>query len=649
MSRLIIKARFKKNCHPYLLNYADTSGCIYFHRYTSTNVICNLNLGVYSETGELLETAFIDVSIANKDDKVDELVLNFRDTDGYDVRRYNSGVPILTDSKLIRKSDGSLEVSGNKVIFLPVIDTYSAIQGFWVFRLKDLTFKAYLSVEDLGNWFDALAKDPKRYENVVANVEEGILEVSCFDSIVHVSDIPALAEHLMLCSYSGLQFSHTALQFENEPTPCSSFYLPDLLCNFELSLSPAVGSESVFLGKTLHNGFLSIDSNGTQPRSIFLQGTNAHVELMHGNLTVDVKDTKSLYLEIVRANNLNLQARGNFARLVFDGITNLNANVVGDVGKLYLYRLTSAPTIVGDVNQVFFKGDILESLPNVNNSSFMSIEDTVIRRTISSYSGGSVTVFQSDVHFEDLCAVEFCQQVKGSLALGKRSTLESIMLSDIVISSQHIITGLGKLQVSDVRFEPNGVLVLKDLKDTTQGHCSLALGSVTVDDIDSKVFIRNGEVIDNPLNVVVDLQNVKPLSGIIELDLIFSTSSNNSIVRRIFRNIISGIKVLVSDNVTLKVNILLADGSIRTQEEYKTLFINYLMELIHSTSREQSSQDMDNQLMGISLGILELRDNTLSLTEKGISLALKSARRPFRLFKRNNPNAKIAFGSLSMD
>lgn len=423
------------------------------------------------------------------------------------------------------------------------------------------------------------------------------------------------------------------------------FYLPDLLCNFELSLSPAVGSESVFLGKTLHNGFLSITSNKIQPRSIFLQGTNARVEFTHGNLTVDVKDTKSLYLEIIQANSLNLQAKGNFAKLALEGITSLNANVVGDIERLCLYRLTSVPTIVGNVKQVFLKSDIFDSIPNVNNSSFISIEDTVIRKTISSYSGDSVTVFQSYVHFEDLCAVEFCQQVKGSLALGKRSTLESIMLSDIFISSQHIITGLRKLQVSDVRFEFKGVLVLKDLKDTAKGHCSLALGSVTVDDIDSKYFIRNGEVVDNPLNVVVDLQNVEPLSGIIELDLIFSTSGNNSIVRQIFRNIISGIKVLVSDNVTLKVNILLADGSIRTKEDYKTLFINYLMELIHSTvRREQPNQDM-----GINLGILELRNNTLSLTEKGISLALKSARRPFRLFKRNNPNAQIVFGSQPME
>ena len=48
------------------------------------------------------------------------------------------------------------------------------IVGFWVFRLRDLSVSAYISVKELPDWIDKMARNANNYEKMLNNFKQNI-------------------------------------------------------------------------------------------------------------------------------------------------------------------------------------------------------------------------------------------------------------------------------------------------------------------------------------------------------------------------------------------------------------------------------------------------------------------------------------------
>ena len=606
--------------------------------YTDCDVYsaCALGVGVYTEAGKLVETAVISVYVTDISMNYD-IKLDFIDEDGYDVCRYRDGLPILCDSKIILKADGTREIVGNKVMFLPSMDRNREIAGFWVFRLRDLSVSAYISVKELPDWIDKMARNANNYENVELDLTRNVLKVRCYDKIVHIADIPLLAEKLNLYSYNNMKYNDFGkLEFIDPPAPCKVFYLPDMCCVFNVELSPLVGSEHIMIGKT-RQGRLVVNSDKQQKRTISCQGISADMHFNNGSLDISITDARGAKLNLSKLDALKLRARGTFYQVELDKIANADVQIIGDIDSFRLQNISFLPEIIGNFNKVQFDNCIFDDISSYaiqNLESINFLNTTCTKTPINVTSSKSVRLHSSNVIFKNLVTSEYAQY-GNDLALGEDSTIESLALNNCVISHAHTVHNVNSLMASELTFEnPDAKIILKGLPRSS-GCYYLFCDCDNYDDFNvGRAFEAFQQIPIVPHNIELDFRDEVIENKLLEVALVFRNSSYD-IVTAIFRNLIGGLKIVAPEGIDVKLYLHISSQQIPVHDEES--FANYLVDYLGESLLDISCTLEQG-------GYLRRDDNgDILLTDVTIDIIKQFSAGLFALFRQNNPNVSLMF------
>lgn len=634
-----VHAIFTDESRDYVDNKIDKAS-MFLPFYTECDIdsACALGIGVYTEDGELVETAVISVYATDISMNYD-IKLEYIDEDGYAVNRYSIGVPILCDTKIILKVDGTREIVGNKVLFLPSMNEAREIVGFWVFRLRDLSVSAYISVKELPDWIDRMAKNGNNYENVELDLTRNVLKVRCYDKIVNIADIPLLAEKLALYSYNDMQYNafKDFLEFINPPAPCKVFYLPDMCCMFDVELSPLVGSEYVMIGET-RQGRLTVNSNEHQKRTISCRGIAANMYFNNGSLDISVANAKDAKLLLFKLDVLKLRASGTFYQVDLNKIANADVKIDGDVESLCLRNVAFLPEIIGNIKNVQFDNCVFDDVSSYavhDLESISFLETTCIKTPISITNSKSVRVHSSNVIFKTLVTSDY-YQYGNDLALCEDSTIKSLFLSNCVISHAYTVHNVGSLMASELTFEnSDSKIILKGLPRNDSGCYYLFCDCDTYDDFNlGRAFGVFQKIPIVPHNIELDFRDEAMENKLLEVALIFGNSSYD-IVTAIFRNLIGGLKIVAPEGIDVKLYLHVSSEQIPVHDEES--FANYLVDYVG-----ESITDFNGKLeLG---GYLKRDDNgDMLLTDVSIDIIKQFSSGLFDLFRQNNPNVSLMF------
>lgn len=633
-----VRAVFTDESRDYVDNKIDDA-LMFLPFYTDCDVdsACALGVGVYTEAGELVETAVISVYVTDISMNYN-IKLDYIDEDGYAVNRYSVGMPILCNTKIILKDDGTREIVGNKVLFLPSMNDAREIVGFWVFRLRDLSVSAYISVKELPDWIDKMARNANNYENIELDLTRNVLKVRCYDKIVNIADIPLLAKKLNLYSYNNMQYNDFGkLEFIDPPAPCKVFYLPDMCCVFNVELSPLVGSEHVMIGKT-RQGRLEVNSDEQQKRSISCQGIAANLIFNNGSLNISIIDARGAKLNLSKLDALKLRARGTFYQVVLNEIANADVKIVGDIDSLRLQNIAFLPEIIGNLNNVQFDNCVFDDVFSyaIRNLESINFLNTVCTKTpISITSSKSVRLHSSNVIFKTLVTPEYVQY-GNDLALGEDSTIESLALNNCVISHAHTVHNVKSLMASELTFEnPDAKIILKGLPRSSSGCYYLFCDCDNYDDFNiGRAFEAFQQIPIVPHNIELDFRDEVIENKLLEVALVFGNSSYD-IVTAIFRNLIGGLKIVAPEGIDVKLYLHISSQQIPVHDEES--FANYLVDYLGESLLDISCTLEQG-------GYLRRDDNgDMLLTDVTIDIVKQFSAGLFNLFRQNNPNVSLMF------
>lgn len=313
-------------------------------------IFCCLGFKVYNDNNKLIQTA--NVRITGHDGSKPTFGISFPDADEVQARRYERGVPVLGNTKIYLHEDKSFTVVGSKTIFAPVWDLDYKFVGFWVFRLNNLNVREFLPVDDILTWLNKLEAKQDNFENLRIHPKTRGLIVSVATKTVHVTDLLAYSDFIATARSANFSWADNKLRFSAEPAPSEVYYLPNMLCDFDLTLSPSVGARYIIAGGTPSSGHLNVNSDLDQNRGITLQGTQAHLNCHSGILNITADESSRPSLEIQSPKKAVLNIEGSLRSLCLKDVPEGSVTIKQDVDMMTLNNTAIYPVVGGSVGKL---------------------------------------------------------------------------------------------------------------------------------------------------------------------------------------------------------------------------------------------------------------------------------------------------------
>lgn len=603
------------------LNFFESDTSNFVTQTIDDTIFCCLGFKVYNDNDELIQTAI--VSITGHDGSKPILGINFPDEDGVQAGRYEDGVPVLKNTKIYLHEDKSFTVARSKTLFAPVLDLEYHPIGFWVFRLNNLSVREYLPVDDIPIWIDKLATGQANFDNLTVNVETRELTVTITAETVRITDLLAFSDFMLVARNAGFFWDSNMLWFSEEPAPCEIYYLPNMLCSFDLTLPPSVGARGIIVGGTPSFGFLKVNSDLEQNRSIILQGTQAYLNFLSGvlNITADELSCPDLTIQSTKA-VLNIE--GSLRKLSLTNTLEGSAIIKQDVDEVILYDTTICPVINGNIHMLQVTECSFQSLAGILPSQTLLLQESVISEPIRNCSSHLVKIAYCDSILIESSVFDKFVLLSCDLCLGDNMTIERLSITNSYIKRRHEIAGTGDLYLNNVEFSPDGSLVFKKLREI-DGHSYMYIHGDEFDSLDS-LGSRSSFAVSYTWNVLIDLTDKLAVDGVVKLDLVFEDKPK-VFMQESFRDFIRNLKLIT--NLGISVNINIVNAFVDNYDDYVTAVFS-------SMSYQSSSNYM-------------VMPNELLVSEAGIAKATEIAEESFTSLRANNTNVSISYVKMTME
>ena len=313
-------------------------------------IFCCLGFKVYNDNDKLIQTA--NVRITGHDGNKPTFGISFPDEDEVQARRYERGVPVLGNTKIYLHEDKSFTVVGSKTIFAPVWNLKYKFIGFWVFRLNNLNVREFLPIDDILTWLNKLEAKQDNFDNLRTHPKTRGLIVSVATETVYVTDLLAYSDFIATARNANFSWTGDKLRFSAAPAPCEVYYLSNMLCDFDLTLSPSVGARYIIARGTPSSGHLNVNSDLDQSRDITLQGTQAHLNFHSGILNITADEFSRPSLEIQSSKKAVLNIEGSLRTLCLTDVTEGSVTIKQDVNTMTLNNTAICPVVGGNVGKL---------------------------------------------------------------------------------------------------------------------------------------------------------------------------------------------------------------------------------------------------------------------------------------------------------